>query len=138
MAGAVFPNEARQFFLALVNDTLQEKFDRLCQKAVSPARCQNELRVMAGLASVEAPRMRSIHPAAFAVAPRGKRASGQVIAVEGRDRRGRPYATEVFVFRDKGRLVAKNILWRSGMSDSTEHPATTAPKPTSAHAPYRP
>lgn len=121
------PDEARQSIQDIVNDTLQGRFDRLCGKAANQTQCQNELRDMASLVPVEAPRIRRIDPAVVAVAPPGKSPLGQVIAVEGRDRSGQPFTTEVFVFRDNGRIVAKNILWRSGMGYSTEHPATTAP-----------
>lgn len=123
------PEEARRFFLDIVDDTLQGRFDWLCKKAANPPQCQNELQDLASLAPVQAPRIRRIDPAAVAVAPPSKRPLGQVIVVEGQDRRGRPFTTEVFVFRDEGQLVAKNILWWSQMGYSTEHLVTTAPKP---------
>ncbi|OUM90767.1 MAG: hypothetical protein BAA01_07245 [Bacillus thermozeamaize] len=143
----VTPEEARQFFMEIINDTMHGRFDRLCQKAVSQTRCQNELRDtvnvapnelrdMASLAPFESPRIRNIYPAEIAYhLPSGKSPLGQVVVVEGQDRLGRSFATEVFVFRDEGRLVAKNIIWWSGASYSTELPHTTAPKPNGAREP---
>jgi len=143
----VSPEEARQFVLEIIDDTLQGRFDRLCQKAVSQTRCQNELRDtvnvapdvlrdMASLAPFESPRIRNIYPAEIAYhLPSGKSPLGQVVVVEGQDRWGRSFTTEVFIFRDEGRLVAKNIIWWSGMGYSTELPHTTAPKPNGAREP---
>lgn len=138
-AVTVSPEEARQFFRDIVNDTLQGRFDhQLCQKAAGQTRCQNELRDMASVAPVKEPRIRCIYPADIAIAPPGESPLGQVIVVEGQDKLGRPFTTEVFVFRDEGRLVAKNIIWWSGADYSTEYPNATPPKPTGAREPNCP
>ncbi len=141
-AVTVSPEEARQFVLEIIDDTLQGRFDRLCQNAVSQNMCHNELQStvnmqdMASLAPVESPRISNIYPAAIANHPPSRKSPlGQVVVVEGQDRLGRSFTTEVFVFRDEGRIVAKNIIWWSGAGYSTELPHTTSPKPNGVREP---
>lgn len=57
---------------------------------------------------------------------------GKVIRVQGNNSAGEGFTTEVFIFKDGDRIVAKNILWWSGMGYSSMYPAETDSHPTEA------
>lgn len=127
----VSTEEALLFFQNIVKETLEGRFDLLCKNAANETRCKHDVLDIGMLTPVTEPVIRCVYSDRVSVSEDSP--LGQVIVVEGENRLGEPFTTEVFVFRDGGRLVAKNILWWSGLGYSSEYPFTTASEQGSAN-----
>lgn len=130
--------EAIAFLNEVVIDTLARRFNEVCENAASVKMCKSELSIIEHLAPSEPPVIQCVYSAPVAVRVHDDTGAvqqndawlGKVVRVKGEDRIGKEFTTDVFVYKDDGRIVAVNILWWSGMGYSTQWPPETGPRPT--------
>ena len=130
VGGAVSDQAARKYFARIVTAAQQKDFDTLCELNASQGTCEFDMRVACrppdggpidpgkkvllewcqAAVPAEAPRIVS--------SARRESRSGSVaerlLAVAGTDGYGRPYETEVLIFRDKRSYRATHAVFWSG------------------------
>ena len=130
VGGPVTDEEARRYFAGIVSATAQQHFEALCNLNASVGTCEFEMRiacrppeggpidpgkeVLAEWCRQAAPREAPEIISSMDREGRSGSVGGRVLLVRGTDGHGRPYETEVLIFRDKRSYRATHAVFWSG------------------------